>query len=81
MWFLRFGLGKKRKRVCGTDDLRITIHNASWDYEGSEPRHGTRVTSLAEKPFFDPKAKTRREALGLLGSDEIEELERLNLTQ
>jgi len=46
-------------------DNRITIHNASWDYEGSEPRHGTRVTSLAEKPFFDPEAPTRREALGL----------------
>jgi alpha-ketoglutarate-dependent taurine dioxygenase len=62
---------------CG----RITIHNASWDYEGSEPRHGTRVTALAEKPFFDPKAKSRREALGVLGRDEVEELERLRLTQ
>ncbi|KAL3478540.1 hypothetical protein BJX99DRAFT_224283 [Aspergillus californicus] len=61
-------------------DNRITIHNASWDYEGSEPRHGTRVTSLAEKPFFDAKAKSRREALGLLGSDEVEELERLHIT-
>ena len=46
-------------------DNRITIHNASWDYEGSEPRHGTRVTSLAEKPYFDPDAPTRRQALGL----------------
>ncbi|RDL31121.1 Uncharacterized protein BP5553_09910 [Venustampulla echinocandica] len=46
-------------------DNRITIHNASWDYEGSEPRHGTRVTSLAEKPYFDPGAPTRRQALGL----------------
>jgi hypothetical protein len=41
------------------------MHNASWDYEGSEPRHGTRVTSLAEKPYFDPDALTRRQALGL----------------
>lgn len=56
------------------DRNRITIHNASWDYEGSEPRHGTRVTSLAEKPFFDAKAPTRREGLGMLGKDEIEEL-------
>ena len=48
----------------------ITIHNASWDYAGSYPRHGTRVTSLAEKPFFNPDAPTRREALGLLGEDE-----------
>ena len=28
-------------------DNRITIHNASWDYGGTEPRHGTRVTALA----------------------------------
>ena len=32
---------------------------------GNEPRHGTRVTSLAEKPFFDAEAPSRREALGL----------------
>ncbi|KAK7433045.1 hypothetical protein QQZ08_000518 [Neonectria magnoliae] len=56
-------------------DNRITIHNASWDYSGKEPRHGTRVTSLAEKPFFDAAAPTRREALGLLGESEKEELE------
>lgn len=54
----------------------ITIHNASWDYEGLEPRHGTRVTSLAEKPYYDPKSPTRRQALGLLGPSEIEELEK-----
>ncbi|TVY16179.1 putative alpha-ketoglutarate-dependent sulfonate dioxygenase [Lachnellula arida] len=52
-------------RTSALWDNRITIHNASWDYEGSEPRHGTRVTTLAEKPFFDPEAPTRREALGL----------------
>lgn len=46
-------------------DNRVTIHNASWDYEGSEARHGTRVTALAEKPFFRADAPTRREALGL----------------
>jgi hypothetical protein len=51
--------------VVQTDKSRITIHNASWDYEGSEDRHGTRVTSLAEVPYFDEKAPTRREALGL----------------
>ena len=54
---------------------RITIHNASWDYEGSQPRHGTRVTALAEKPVFDPDAPTRREGLKLLGPEEIKELE------
>lgn len=44
---------------------RITIHNASWDYEGSQPRHGTRVTALAEAPYFHEGAPSRREALGL----------------
>ncbi|KAF7953686.1 uncharacterized protein EAE97_001085 [Botrytis byssoidea] len=46
-------------------DNRSTIHNASWDYEGTEERHGTRVTSLAEKPYYEEGAKSRREALGL----------------
>lgn len=55
-------------------DNRITIHNASWDYAGKHPRHGTRVTSLAEKPFFDPNAPTRRQALGLLDESEKQEL-------
>lgn len=53
---------------------RITIHNASWDYGGKQPRHGTRVTSLAERPFFDAKAPTRRQALGLLDDEEKEAL-------
>ncbi|KAF2707102.1 TauD-domain-containing protein [Pleomassaria siparia CBS 279.74] len=52
-------------------DNRITIHNASWDYENSEPRHGTRVTALAEKPFFDEKAPTRRQALGLARPEDL----------
>ncbi|GAA5864197.1 hypothetical protein JCM8547_001289 [Rhodosporidiobolus lusitaniae] len=46
-------------------DNRISIHAAVFDYEGREPRHGTRVSSLAEVPYFDPKAPSRREALGL----------------
>ncbi|KAJ5888788.1 TauD-domain-containing protein [Penicillium taxi] len=52
-------------RTSALWDNRITIHNASWDYEGGEPRHGTRVTTLAEKPYFVADAPTRREALGL----------------
>ncbi|KAH6625088.1 hypothetical protein B0J18DRAFT_366763 [Chaetomium sp. MPI-SDFR-AT-0129] len=55
-------------------DNRITIHNASWDYGGRHPRHGTRVTSLAEVPYFDPNAPTRRQALGLLDEEEKEAL-------
>jgi len=42
------------------------------NHSGRHPRHGTRVTTLAEKPFNDPKAPTRREALGLLFDDEID---------
>ncbi|KAK0109538.1 hypothetical protein ONS95_002225 [Cadophora gregata] len=52
-------------RTSALWDNRITMHNASWDYEGLEPRHGTRVTSLAEKPYFIADAPTRRQALGL----------------
>ncbi|KAI1336002.1 taurine dioxygenase [Xylariaceae sp. FL0016] len=61
------------KWTAGTSalwDNRITIHNASWDYGGKHPRHGTRVTSLAEKPYFNPSAPTRRKALGLLDESE-----------
>jgi len=46
-------------------DNRSTIHTVSYDYEGKGDRHGTRVSSLAEKPFFDPKSQSRREALQL----------------
>lgn len=56
--------------VATADDLfRITIHSASWDYEGTQPRHGTRVTALAEVPFFREDAPTRRQALGLTTED------------
>ncbi|KAF2015864.1 alpha-ketoglutarate-dependent taurine dioxygenase [Aaosphaeria arxii CBS 175.79] len=58
-------------RTSALWDNRITIHNAAWDYEGKEPRHGTRVTALAEKPYFDAKAPTRRQALGLAGPEDI----------
>jgi hypothetical protein len=59
------GMFLPREGKWMTDSGRITIHNASWDYEGGEERHGTRVTSLAEVPYFDEEAPTRREALGL----------------
>jgi hypothetical protein len=36
------------------------------------------VTSLAEKPGFDANAPTRRQALGLLGPEEIEELQKFS---
>ncbi|EIN08818.1 alpha-ketoglutarate-dependent taurine dioxygenase [Punctularia strigosozonata HHB-11173 SS5] len=52
-------------RTSALWDNRISIHAAVFDYEGHEPRHGTRVSSLAEVPYFDPQSKSRREALGL----------------
>ncbi|KAH3670372.1 hypothetical protein OGAPHI_000887 [Ogataea philodendri] len=46
-------------------DNRVSQHSAAWDHEGNESRHGTRVTSLAEIPYFDPESKSQREDLGL----------------
>ncbi|KAI0543730.1 alpha-ketoglutarate-dependent taurine dioxygenase [Xylaria curta] len=46
-------------------DNRITLHTASWDYENGKERHGTRVATLGETPYYDEKAPTRRQALGL----------------
>lgn len=46
-------------------DNRVANHNAVWDHEGKNPRHGTRVTSLAEIPYFDPSSPSQRQALGL----------------
>lgn len=59
---------KPTKKGLGTSalwDNRISQHNAVWDHEGQDARHGTRVTSLAEVPYFDPNSKSQREALGL----------------
>lgn len=61
-WKSENGIG-----VSAIWDNRIANHNAIWDYEGKEERHGTRVTSLAEVPYFDPSSKSQREALGLDG--------------
>ncbi|OCF43456.1 hypothetical protein I317_02756 [Kwoniella heveanensis CBS 569] len=46
-------------------DNRISIHSVSYDYDGE--RHGTRVSSLAEKPFFVRESKSKAEALQLKG--------------
>lgn len=46
-------------------ESRCTLHNASWDYENRVTRHGTRVATVAEAPYFDEKAPSMREALGL----------------
>ncbi|GME82098.1 unnamed protein product [Ambrosiozyma monospora] len=46
-------------------DNRISQHRTVWDHEGDGARHGTRVTSLAETPIFDPSSESQREAFGL----------------
>lgn len=59
---------KPSKKGLGTSalwDNRVSQHFAVYDYEGEEPRHGTRVSSLAEVPFYDPNSKSQRESLGL----------------
>ncbi|KAK4624506.1 Alpha-ketoglutarate-dependent dioxygenase oryG [Fulvia fulva] len=43
-------------------DNRSAFHTATNDYYGS--RQGNRVVSLGEKPYYDPKSVSRREALG-----------------
>ncbi|KAF8530255.1 taurine catabolism dioxygenase [Hysterangium stoloniferum] len=45
-------------------DNRSTYHTATNDY-GNDRRSGDRVVSIGEKPFFDPKSRSRREALNL----------------
>ncbi|KAJ6144556.1 hypothetical protein N7470_008451 [Penicillium chermesinum] len=47
-------------------DNRSVYHAATWDYEGLGPRTGHRAVGLGERPYFDPKSKSRREALGQL---------------
>ncbi|KAL1411756.1 hypothetical protein Q8F55_002723 [Vanrija albida] len=54
-------------------DNRATIHSVSFDYD--EIRHGTRVASLAEKPYFDPASKSRAEALDIKGFLKTENVE------
>lgn len=44
-------------------DNRTTNHNAVFDYLDIGKRHGWRITSQGEKPYFDPKSKSRREDL------------------
>ncbi|WVR05905.1 hypothetical protein IAU60_002931 [Kwoniella sp. DSM 27419] len=67
-------------RTSALWDNRISIHSAVYDYldeKTAEPRHGTRVSSLAEKPIpVGPNVGiSRREALGL-STGKVHELQR-----
>lgn len=41
----------------------MTAHNAIFDYIDFGKRHGWRITPLAEKPYFDPNSKSRKQDL------------------
>ena len=58
---VRFRWGKGDVAIW---DNRSVFHTATNDYGGR--REGNRVVSIGEKPFYDPKSVSRREALGLL---------------
>ncbi|KAK7047780.1 hypothetical protein VNI00_006108 [Paramarasmius palmivorus] len=53
---------KWKKNDVAIWDNRVTFHTATDDYEGH--REGNRVVSIGERPFLDPKSKSRRAALG-----------------
>ncbi|KAG2206550.1 hypothetical protein INT47_008567 [Mucor saturninus] len=44
-------------------DNRSTFHTAIFDYFSVGRRHGWRVTPTAERPYFDPESKSRRQDL------------------
>ncbi|KAI9025087.1 hypothetical protein CLU79DRAFT_834204 [Phycomyces nitens] len=44
-------------------DNRVTSHCAIFDYFGTGRRHGWRVTTQAERPYFDENSKSRSEVL------------------
>ncbi|CAI5758258.1 unnamed protein product [Candida verbasci] len=58
----------KQKHYSGVSAIwynSVSNHSVIHTNESLSNRHGTRVTSLAEVPFFDPNSKSQREALGL----------------
>ncbi|KAK5055200.1 hypothetical protein LTR84_012949 [Exophiala bonariae] len=55
---VRFRWGKNDIAIW---DNRSVFHTATTDYSGK--RKGNRVVSLGEKPYFDPKSVSRRQAL------------------
>jgi len=57
---VRFRWGKNDLAIW---DNRSVFHTATNDYTGK--RQGNRVVSLGEKPYFDPRSTSRRQALGL----------------
>ncbi|KAL2075131.1 hypothetical protein VTL71DRAFT_73 [Oculimacula yallundae] len=44
-------------------DNRSVFHSATFDYDGLGERSGHRVVGIGEKPYFDPKSKSKAQAL------------------
>jgi alpha-ketoglutarate-dependent taurine dioxygenase len=44
-------------------DNRTVYHTAIFDFAGLGARTGHRAVGIGERPYFDPKSKTRREAM------------------
>lgn len=61
--FLMLKMGLTRCRCIAIWDNRSVYHAATFDYDHLGPRTGHRVVGLGEKPYFDPKSTSRREAL------------------
>ena len=45
--------------------LTVSVRLCRNDYDATELRQGNRVVGLGERPYFDPKSKSRREVLGI----------------
>lgn len=61
--FLLFNPGLTLLLCTAIWDNRSVYHAATFDYDNLGPRTGHRVVGLGEKPYFDPKSTSRREAL------------------
>jgi hypothetical protein len=66
---LRSGTTGRRTTPPRTFPISVTYHDLidmtlRHDY-GNDMRQGNRIVSIGEKPYFDPKSRSRREALGL----------------
>ncbi|KAE9570842.1 hypothetical protein CGMCC3_g12986 [Colletotrichum fructicola] len=48
-------------------DNRSFYHSATYDFWEMGDRHGCRGSGVGEKPYLDPKSKSRREDLADLG--------------
>ena len=51
--------------------LTASVRLCRNDYDATELRQGNRVVGLGERPYFDPKSKSRREVLGIQTAETV----------